>query len=89
MLDNTPPDEVRAMPESSFQAIYARQEAINAHSENVLLQAKRFGTPQQVAEAEAILRQHERRGYLDPDLYGRREQLRLQLDPAKRAAAAA
>lgn len=68
---NATQKEVQSMPQDVFLAIYTHQENINAHSENLLLQAKRFGTPAQIAEAEEILKLHMKKGYLDSKLHNR------------------
>lgn len=68
---NATQKEVQSMPQDVFLAIYAYQEDINAHSENLLLQAKRFGTPDQIAEAEEILKLHMKIGYIDGKLKNR------------------
>ena len=78
---NATQNEVKAMPQDVFLAIYAYQEDINAHSENLILQAKRFGTPEQATEAEEILKLHMKKGYLDSNLYNRRRDLSRALNP--------
>lgn len=72
--------EVQSMPQDVFLAIYAHQEDINAHSENLLLQAKRFGTPEQVTKAEEILKLHMKKGYLDGKLHNRSRELSRTLN---------
>lgn len=72
--------DVLAMPADVYLAVYAYQEELNAHSENVVLQAKRFGTPKQIAEAEDILRRHKQKGFLTPELHNCRRALSRQLN---------
>lgn len=77
---NNTQKEVQAMPQDAYLALYAYQADINAHSENLLLQARRFGTPEQVTEAEEILKRHMKKGYLDSQLNNRCRDLRRALN---------
>lgn len=51
----------------TFFQEYKDNEANNAHTENVVLLADRYGTKRDVEAAKAILTLKERRGYLSHD----------------------
>jgi len=63
----------------AFKKKYDRNEEANAHSENVLLLAKQFGSEQDVRDARTILAKHDAIGYLPENLYQEREALRKKL----------
>lgn len=88
-------DEVRSWPAAQFEEAREALTEINAHSECTALHALRVGTPEQVAEALAIVREHLAAGHMPADLYARRRALDAQLEqqpetppPAAPAAAA-
>jgi hypothetical protein len=70
---------VRSWPAEQYAEAFEALEEINAHSECLALQALRVGTAEQVAEALAIVREHEAAGQLTADLYARRCALDAQL----------
>lgn len=70
------------MPDIDYDKLrkqHDRNEDRNAHSENVVLLAKHFGTPEDHAEAQDILRQHKKIGHLSGDLMARRSSLDTKL----------
>lgn len=83
--DNASTEEVRAMPQELYEDIYTLFEDRNAHTVNLVLQAKRFGTPREIKSAESIQSDHRRIGYLDTGLSGRARELRRQLDAKEMA----
>lgn len=73
-------EDVRAMPQEQYESIYAYFEDRNAHTENLVLQAKRFGTPQEIETSKSIRALHQRNGYLDQELFDLARELRRQLN---------
>lgn len=55
------------MEKIKIAEIYAKNEARNAHTENVLLLAENFGTSVQVKSVQTILKMKTRRGYINGD----------------------
>ena len=78
---NLSKEEVIALPLDGYLSRYVRQENINAHSENVVLQAKRYGNDEQIKEAITLLDEHLKTGYLTDDLHARRKLLNAELAP--------
>jgi hypothetical protein len=64
---------------SSIKDEYDENEDNNAHSENVVLLAKHFGTKEDLTEAKRILALHEKEGSLSSDNGKKRQQLHLKL----------
>jgi hypothetical protein len=64
---------------SSFLRKWRRNEDDNAHGENVLMLARFVGSPEEVAEAKGINREHDRIGHLPSHLNSRRYALYLAL----------
>jgi hypothetical protein len=64
---------------SSIKEEYDENEDNNAHSENVVLLAKHFGTKEDLTEAKRILALHEKEGSLSSDNGKKRQQLHLKL----------
>ena len=64
---------------SSIKKKYEKNEDKNAHSENVVLLAKHFGTKEDLAEAKEILAIHEKEGYLSSENGKKRQDLYLKL----------
>lgn len=64
---------------SSFLRKWRRNEDDNAHAENVLMLARFVGSPEEVAEAKGINREHDRIGHLPSHLNSRRYALYLAL----------
>lgn len=64
---------------SSIKKKYEENEDSNAHSENVVLLAKHFGTKEELAEAKKILALHEKEGHLSSDNGKKRQALHLKL----------
>jgi hypothetical protein len=58
---------------------YYENEKDNYHSENVVLTAKMFGTPEQLAQAKAIQTRHDVIGYLTPESQKERDALEKKL----------
>lgn len=66
----------------TMQAIadkYEKNEDDNAHSENVVLLAKHFGTAEELKEAKAILKKHNEEGSLSTENGAKRRDLHLKL----------
>ena len=70
----------------SVKRKYERNEDDNLHSENVVLLAKHFGTPQDLAEAKEILRVHEAEGSMSMENSRKRYELHEKLMKKARAA---
>ena len=64
---------------SSIKKKYEENEDSNAHSENVVLLAKHFGTKEELAEAKKILSLHEKEGHLSSENGKKRQALHLKL----------
>jgi hypothetical protein len=64
---------------SSIKEKYEENEDNNAHSENVVLLAKHFGTKEDLAEAKKILALHNKEGHLTTDNSQKRRELHLKL----------
>jgi hypothetical protein len=64
---------------SSIKKKYEENEDSNAHSENVVLLAKHFGTKEELAEAKKILALHEKEGHLSSENGKKRQALHLKL----------
>lgn len=73
-------EDVRAMPQEQYENIFDYFEDRNAHTENLVLQAKRFGTPDEIETAEIIRTAQRRAGGLDRELFDRARKLRRRLD---------
>lgn len=72
----------------TMQAIankYEKNEDENAHSENVVLLAKHFGTAEELKEAKAILKKHNEEGSLSSENGAKRRELSLRLIEKARA----
>ena len=65
---------------------YSENEDENAHSENVVLLAEHFGTPEELKEAKAILKKHNSEGFLSTANGAKRRDLHLKLLTKARAA---
>lgn len=63
----------------SIKDKYEENEDNNAHSENVVLLAKHFGTKEDLAEAKEILALHEKEGHLSSENGKKRQELHLKL----------
>jgi len=90
-----PTEEIKALPSDDFSSAYEILEDNNYHTENVIMDAKRGGTEQDVADAEHIKRIADAEGSVSPLLNAWREALRkwlagtgeqAELDAAKSAA---
>jgi hypothetical protein len=64
---------------SSIKKKYEENEDENAHSENVVLLAKHFGTKEDLAKAKEILAVHEKEGSLSSENGKKRQELHLKL----------
>jgi len=64
---------------ASVKKKYEENEDENAHSENVVLLAKHFGTKEELAEAKKILALHEKEGSLSSENGKKRQELHLKL----------
>jgi hypothetical protein len=64
---------------SSIKEKYEENEDENAHSENVVLLAKHFGTKEDLAKAKEILALHEKEGSLSSENGKKRQELHLKL----------
>jgi hypothetical protein len=64
---------------SSIKDEYLKNEDENAHSENVVLLAKHFGTKEDLAKAKEILALHEKEGSLSSENGKKRQELHLKL----------
>jgi hypothetical protein len=71
---------------SSIKEEYEENEDNNAHSENVVLLAKHFGTKEDLVEAKRILDLHEKEGYLTSENGKKRQELHLKLIEKARTA---
>lgn len=69
----------------SVKEKYLENEDNNAHSENVVLLAKNFGTKEDLAEAKTILALHEKEGQLTSENGKKRRELHLKLINKARA----
>jgi hypothetical protein len=78
---NLPVDAIKGMSEEDFQTAYDQLEDENYHTENLVLSAKRKGTPEDVVEAEDILREQDKAGSLTTELKARRDALSEKLFP--------
>lgn len=58
---------------------YYENEDKNYHSENVVLTAKLFGTPKQLAQAKSIKERHDEFGSLTPELAKERDALEKEI----------
>ncbi len=65
----------------TIQKRWDRNENWNRHSENIVLLAEQFGSPEDIKEAKAILKEHHDVGYLTDDLNKRRMKLHDKLYP--------
>lgn len=90
-----PTEVVKGLDSATYDAIYATLEDNNYHTENVILEAKRGGTDQDVMDAEEIKRTADAEGNVSPLLYAWRSALerwiagtgnQTDLDAAKAAA---
>jgi hypothetical protein len=70
---------------SSIKKKYEENEDENAHSENVVLLAKHFGTKEDLAKAKEILALHEKEGSLSSENGKKRQELHLKLIDKARA----
>jgi hypothetical protein len=70
---------------SSIKKKYEENEDENAHSENVVLLAKHFGTKEDLAKAKEILALHEKEGSLSSENGKKRQELHLKLIGKARA----
>jgi hypothetical protein len=70
---------------SSIKNKYEENEDENAHSENVVLLAKHFGTKEDLAKAKEILALHEKEGSLSSENGKKRQELHLKLIGKARA----
>jgi|GEM_PF-1615774 len=70
---------------SSIKEEYLKNEDENAHSENVVLLAKHFGTKEDLAKAKEILALHEKEGSLSSENGKKRQELHLKLITKARA----
>lgn len=70
---------------SSIKKKYEKNEDENAHSENVVLLAKNFGTDEDLAEAKRILALHNKEGKLSSENGKKRRDLHLKLIEKARA----
>ena len=61
-----------------YKKYYANEDK-NYHSENVVLSAKLFGTPEQLAQAKSIKERHDEFGSLTPELAKERDTLERKL----------
>jgi hypothetical protein len=59
-----PAEKVKALNNETFNAVYDRLEDQNYHTENVILMAKRRGTPEHIARAEDLLSRQQAAGGL-------------------------
>jgi hypothetical protein len=64
---------------TSIKEEYLKNEDENAHSENVVLLAKHFGTKEDLAKAKEILALHEKEGSLSSENGKKRQELHLKL----------
>jgi hypothetical protein len=64
---------------SSIKEEYLKNEDENAHSENVVLLAKHFGTKEDLTKAKEILALHEKEGSLSSENGKKRQELHLKL----------
>lgn len=64
---------------NSIKEEYLKNEDENAHSENVVLLAKHFGTKEDLAKAKEILALHEKEGSLSSENGKKRQELHLKL----------
>jgi len=71
---------------SSIKEEYDENEDNNAHSENVVLLAKHFGTKEDLVEAKRILALHEKEGHLTSENGKKRQELHLKLIEKARTA---
>ena len=71
---------------SSIKEEYDENEDNNAHSENVVLLAKHFGTKEDLVEAKRILDLHEKEGHLTSENGKKRQELHLKLIEKARTA---
>lgn len=71
---------------SSIKEEYDENEDNNAHSENVVLLAKHFGTKEDLVEAKRILDLHEKEGHLRSENGKKRQELHLKLIEKARTA---
>jgi hypothetical protein len=71
---------------SSIKEEYDENEDNNAHSENVVLLAKHFGTKEDLVEAKRILTLHEKEGHLTSENGKKRQELHLKLIEKARTA---
>lgn len=71
---------------SSIKEEYEENEDNNAHSENVVLLAKHFGTKEDLVEAKRILALHEKEGHLTSENGKKRQELHLKLIEKARTA---
>lgn len=60
---------------------FNKNENDNFHSENAVLLAKNFGTDEDLANAERILREHHRIGHMTQELLTERDAIYLKLYP--------
>jgi hypothetical protein len=67
------------MTYSEIKSQYLENEDENAHSENVVLLAKHFGTESELKEAKRILQLHDKEGYLSSENGKKRQELHLKL----------
>jgi hypothetical protein len=70
---------------SSIKKKYEENEDENAHSENVVLLAKNFGSKEDLAKAKEILALHEKEGSLSSENGKKRQELHLKLIDKARA----
>jgi hypothetical protein len=71
---------------SSIKEEYDENEDNNAHSENVVLLAKHFGTKEDLVEAKRILALHDKEGHLTSENGKKRQELHLKLIEKARTA---
>jgi len=67
------------MTYSKIKSQYLENEDENAHSENVVLLAKHFGTESELKEAKRILQLHDKEGFLSTENGKKRQELHLKL----------
>ena len=75
--------EVSNMSESEYNELYKENEHYNCHIENLVLEAKRFGSTFLVARCESFYYKYIRKGYIDWDLRDENVNLYMEIKKAK------
>ena len=78
---NLTKEEVRWLDFASYLNRYKHLESINYHAEYIVLQAKRYGTDEQIAVANELLAMQLKAGYLKDEINARRKALSAELEP--------